>query len=80
MSAMLRKALLGLLLTALVSFVLSNLLLDGPDPEGWWNFVPGMTFYASIWLILILVVAWTVRELVSFPMARWRVGRPRKSL
>jgi hypothetical protein len=79
MSAMLRKALIGLLFTALISFALSNLLLDGPDPDGWWNFVPGMTFYASIWLILILVVAWTIRELVSVPMTRWRADGPRRS-
>jgi hypothetical protein len=77
MSAMWRKVFTGLLLTALISFVLSSVLLDGPDPDGWWYFVPGMTFYASVWLILILGVAWTIRELASVPMARWRATRSR---
>jgi hypothetical protein len=73
----LQKVFIGLPLTALISFVLSNVLLDGPDPGGWWNFIPGMTFYASVWLILILGVAWTIRELASVPVARWRARRSR---
>jgi hypothetical protein len=71
---MVRKVFIGLLVTALISFILSNLLLDGPDPDGWWNFIPGMTFYGSVWLLLVLGVAWTVRELVSIPMARSRAS------
>jgi hypothetical protein len=74
---MLRKVFVGLLLIAMISFVISNVLLDGPDPDGWWNFVPGMTFYASVWLMLIFGIIWTARELATVPMARWRASRSR---
>ena len=67
---MFAKTIIGLLLTALVTFFLSNALLDGPDPDGWWNFVPGLVFYASIWLALGLVIVWTVREVLIRPLKR----------
>jgi hypothetical protein len=69
------KVFAGLLLTAVVSFAVSNVLLDGPDPEGWWNFVPGMIFYASIWLIVVLALVLALREVVANPIARWRAGK-----
>jgi len=62
----------GLLATALVCFLLSNVLLEGPDPEGWWNFIPGILFYVSLWLILALTIGWAVRAVLIGATARLR--------
>jgi hypothetical protein len=69
------KVFAGLLLTAAVSFVLSNLLLEGPDPEGWWNFVPAMLFYGSMGVAMVLGVVWAVLHLLAYPLARLRAGK-----
>jgi hypothetical protein len=69
------KAFAGLLFTAVVSFAVSNALLDGPDPEGWWNFVPGIIFYASVWFLIVLAVVLALREVVANPIARWRASK-----
>ncbi len=69
------KVFAGLLLTAVVSFAASNALLRGPDPEGWWNFVPGMIFYASLWFIVVLALVLALREIVANPIARWRESK-----
>jgi hypothetical protein len=52
--------LLGRIATALaalmvLSFGLSNLLLSGEDPTGWWNFVPAYVFYATTFVLLPVV-------------------------
>lgn len=73
--AVLPSVIAGLLLVGVIALALSKAILDGPDPEGWWNFIPGMVFYATVWLIPILGLAWLVRELASFPVARRRSGR-----
>ena len=69
------KVFADLILIAAVSFAASNVILDGPDPKGWWNFVPGIIFYASVWLIFVLALVLALREVVANPIARWRAGK-----
>ena len=52
----------GLLGLAVVSFAASNALLSGPDPEGWWNYLPGIVFYGTILFALVLPVGVAVSE------------------
>ena len=59
-----------LLVVAAGSFVLSNALLEGPDPEGWWNFLPAIIFYGAVFVAFVLPVALAIRELVWLLLSR----------
>jgi hypothetical protein len=48
---------------AVVTFIASNALLGGPDPEGWWNYVPGVVFYGTLPFALLLPVVVAVQGL-----------------
>jgi hypothetical protein len=66
----------GLILVAVASYFLSNALLDGPDPRGWWNYVPALTFYISVFLIPALALSLAITYVIVLPLgrllSRWR--------
>jgi len=60
--------------TAVVSFGLSNVLLEGEDPAGWWNIIPAFVFYATVF---VLIPALGVVALVAFAVSAARKHRCR---
>jgi len=46
-----------------ITFMASNALLSGPDPEGWWNYLPGIVFYGTLLFALLLPVVLAVQQL-----------------
>jgi hypothetical protein len=69
------RAIALLSVTAVVSLFVSRELLMGPDPEGWWNFVPGILFYLCTWVALGLTVVWAVDVALVRPFRRCRASR-----
>ncbi len=55
MRRLLGRIAIALAILAALSLLLSNLLLSGEDPTGWWNFVPAYVFYATTFVLLPLV-------------------------
>lgn len=41
----------------IAAFFLSRALLDGADPEGWWNFLPALVWYFTLPLFAALAVS-----------------------
>ncbi len=39
------------------ALAMSSVLLDGPDPTGWWNFLPALVWYATLPVLAALAVA-----------------------